>query len=327
MVKRARRLHSLSVAALSAVEIELVREVVVIRHLSVTEIARTSASCWKEATKGRLKNHECRLLLRKLRAGLVNLPPLRESGPRGPRVGYPPRSAKSKLCSLECRRTCPLTLTVFRSGPESALWNELVSATLYGIQIPVGANFYNWWIRARQNTCWLACCGPALGRWRHVIVDWLDLEERARSACSWSKQLTVLILPWCSAVWPYHSLFVRAATPRGLGTLLWLSPAASGDAGRCAVSRHQLSRGELDISGRNAWTWPDGPTPRRPWACGEVHLHLPAVPRRAGSTRRRLRAALDPVGRGVMVNGCISLGKADHRWGGFFGQVMHNAAP
>ncbi len=27
-----------------------------------------------------------------------------------------------------------------------------------------------------------------------------------------------------------------------------------------------------------------------------------------------------------MVNGCTSLRKADHRWRGFFGQVMHNAA-
>ncbi len=27
-----------------------------------------------------------------------------------------------------------------------------------------------------------------------------------------------------------------------------------------------------------------------------------------------------------MVNGCTSLKKADHRWRGFFSQVIHNAA-
>src|SRR5215217_3989105 len=74
---------------LSAAEIELIREVVSdFRALSLTEIARTICELleWKRPN-GRLKNHECRLLLEKLSvAGLVNLPPLRASGPRGRRV-------------------------------------------------------------------------------------------------------------------------------------------------------------------------------------------------------------------------------------------------
>src|SRR6266511_3257551 len=108
---------------------------------------------------------------------------------------------------------------------------------------------------------------------------------------------------------------VCTATACGLEAPLRLSSAPFGDAVRCAVSRHQLSSGELDLSGRDARTWSNGPTPRGPWACGEVHLHLPAVPLRAASTHTRLRAALDPVGRRVMVNGWTSLRKPDHRWG------------
>src|SRR5437870_181048 len=73
----------------SAAELELIREVMSdFRALSLTEIARTICELleWKRPN-GRLKNHECRLLLQKLCAdGLVNLPPLRETGPRGPRM-------------------------------------------------------------------------------------------------------------------------------------------------------------------------------------------------------------------------------------------------
>src|SRR5437867_7448017 len=56
--------------------------------LGITEIARTVCE-WLDWTRpnGRLKNHECRLLLERLRdEGFLTLPPLRPSGKRGPRV-------------------------------------------------------------------------------------------------------------------------------------------------------------------------------------------------------------------------------------------------
>src|SRR6266487_3430986 len=82
----------------SPVEIELVREVVSdFGSLSLTEIARTICELleWKRPN-GRLKNHECRLLLEKLSAeGVFNLPTLRPSGPRGPRaVTYTPNGVE-----------------------------------------------------------------------------------------------------------------------------------------------------------------------------------------------------------------------------------------
>ena len=55
--------------------------------LGITEIARTICEWldWKRPN-GRLKNHECRLLLERLRdRGVLTLPALHPSGRRGPR--------------------------------------------------------------------------------------------------------------------------------------------------------------------------------------------------------------------------------------------------
>src|SRR6266581_2931456 len=56
--------------------------------LGITEIARTVCEWldWKRPN-GRLKNHECRLLLERLRdQGALTLPDLHRSGRRGPRT-------------------------------------------------------------------------------------------------------------------------------------------------------------------------------------------------------------------------------------------------
>src|SRR5437016_10037931 len=56
--------------------------------LGITEIARTICEWldWKRPS-GRLKNHECRLLLEQLRdQGVLKLPALHRSGRRGPRT-------------------------------------------------------------------------------------------------------------------------------------------------------------------------------------------------------------------------------------------------
>ena len=69
---------------------------------------------WKRPNR-RLKNHECRLLLEKLHvAGLVNLPPLRVSGPRGPRVVVPTENgAPQELVTGSAGELALLTLTLF----------------------------------------------------------------------------------------------------------------------------------------------------------------------------------------------------------------------
>jgi hypothetical protein len=100
-------------------EVHLIRQVVSdFRALSLTEIARTIWELldWKRPNS-RLKNHECCLLLEKLSAaGLVNLLPLRESGPRGPRVVISTdNGAEQKSLSCSVGQLSPLT---FDSGSQ-----------------------------------------------------------------------------------------------------------------------------------------------------------------------------------------------------------------
>src|SRR6266545_7172823 len=107
-----------------ATEIELIRNVASdFRSLSLTELARTICELleWKRPN-GRLKNHECRLLLEKLSGeGMLSLPRLQESGPRGPRVvTYTPNGERQEPLSGSVSQFVPLALTVVRSGPESA---------------------------------------------------------------------------------------------------------------------------------------------------------------------------------------------------------------
>jgi len=70
-------------------------------------------------------------------------------------------------------------------------------------------------------------------------LDGWTNEQRARNLQLVVNNSRFLILPWAGAESGEHySLFVRAATTRRLEARLRLSPAAFGDAGRLAVSRH-----------------------------------------------------------------------------------------
>jgi hypothetical protein len=78
--------------------------------LSLTEISRTLCELldWKRPN-GRLKNHECRLLLERLRdQGVVSLPAVRPCGGRGPRWprlisrSDPQNSDRSRRCKIRC---------------------------------------------------------------------------------------------------------------------------------------------------------------------------------------------------------------------------------
>lgn len=184
-------------------DIELICSVVSdFRSLSLTEIARTICELleWKRPN-GRLKNHECRLLLEKLSAaGLVNLPPLRESGPRGPRVLLPTENgAEQEPFSRSAGELAPLTLTVVRSGPESALWNELVERYHYlGYRVPVGANL-RYLVRSGSAKQVLACLLWSSPAWKMAARDsWIGWtnEERARNLQLVVNNSRFLILPW-----------------------------------------------------------------------------------------------------------------------------------
>lgn len=184
-------------------EIEFMRELTSdFRALSLTEIARTICELleWKRPN-GRLKNHECRLLLEKLSvAGLVNLPALRESGPRGPRVvRLTEKGAAQESLSQSLDQLTPLTLTVVRSGPESALWNELVARYHYlGFRVTVGANL-RYLVRSGSTQQVLACLSWSSPAWKMAARDrwigWTNM-QRARNLQLVVSNSRFLILPW-----------------------------------------------------------------------------------------------------------------------------------
>src|SRR5216117_1675425 len=100
----------------SSDELNLMRQAAIdYAGLGVTEIARTVCEWldWKRPN-GRLKNHECRLLLERLqREGFLTLPPLRRSGCCGPRrvstdiETHSPAPIQATIAQLE-----PLRLTL-----------------------------------------------------------------------------------------------------------------------------------------------------------------------------------------------------------------------
>jgi hypothetical protein len=186
-----------------ATEIELIRDVVSdFRSLTLTEISRTICELleWKRPN-GRLKNHECRLLLEKLSAtGLVSLPAVRDSGPRGPRVVLPTENGEEQESfSGSVRELGPLTLTVVRSRPESALWNEFVARYHYlGYKVPVGANL-RYLVRSASSDRVLACLLWSSPAWKMAARDsWIDWtnEQRARNLQLVVSNSRFLILPW-----------------------------------------------------------------------------------------------------------------------------------
>jgi hypothetical protein len=187
----------------STKEIALVCELVSdFPSLSLTEIARTVCELleWKRPN-GRLKSHECRLLLEKLRDdGLLSLPRLQESGPRGPRVvTYTPSGEQQEPLSGRVSQFAPLALTVVRSGSESALWNELIQRYHYlGYRVPVGANV-RYLVRSISTDKVLACLLWTSPAWKMMARDrwigWTD-KERTRNLQLIVSNSRFLILPW-----------------------------------------------------------------------------------------------------------------------------------
>jgi hypothetical protein len=95
-----------------------------------------------EATNGRVKNHECRLLLERLQhQGLLTLPALHRSGRRGPRtVATHTRSDSQTPIQCSVADLEPLRLTLIEDS-DSALWRQFIERYHYlGCRVPVGAH-------------------------------------------------------------------------------------------------------------------------------------------------------------------------------------------
>lgn len=188
----------------SVEELRLAQEITTeFSGLGLNELSHTICELleWKRPS-GRLKGHECRLFLQHLaEGGLVCLPRLRPSGPRGPRRVV---LTESSLPQGEIRGSAgefePLVLQVVESAADSALWTEYIERYHYlGYRVPVGAQlrYLVYCARAREQI--LACLLWSSPAWKMAARDrWIGWTEAQRRK---NLQYVVnnsrfLILPW-----------------------------------------------------------------------------------------------------------------------------------
>lgn len=173
--------------------------------LGRTEISRTVCELlqWKRPS-GRLKNHECRLLLERLqKLELVDLPEVRRTGRRGsPMVRLTSQSDPKEEITGSVGQFEPLRLDVVETGTdgESRLWRELIERYHYlQYRVPVGANLR---YLVRSEKCpqrVLACLLWSSPAWRMALRDrwigWSD-ELRQRNLQLIVNNARFLILPY-----------------------------------------------------------------------------------------------------------------------------------
>jgi Domain of unknown function (DUF4338) len=188
----------------SGQELKLMREMARdYAGLGVTEIARTVCEVlgWKRRN-GRLKDQECRQLLEHLRdQGWLTLPPLRNSGPRGPRhIRLSEASAWQLTLEGSAGEFGPLELRVVESQSESRLWTELMERYHYlAYRVPVGANLRYIVHSPRSGEQVLACLLCSSPAWKMAARDqWIgwNQEQRAQNLQLVVNNSRFLILPW-----------------------------------------------------------------------------------------------------------------------------------
>lgn len=173
--------------------------------LGRTEIARTLCELlqWRRPT-GRLKHHECRLLLEQLQArGIVTLPPVRLLGRRGPReVPLTAQSAPQPELSGSVGQLLPLMLELVPAAPggSSQLWRELLARYHYlGYRVPVGASLRYLVRSPRAPGQVLACLLWTSPAWKIAARDrWIGWSEdqRRQNLPYLVNNARFLILPW-----------------------------------------------------------------------------------------------------------------------------------
>jgi hypothetical protein len=182
--------------------------------LGITEIARTVCEWldWKRAN-GRLKNHECRLLLERLRdEGFLTLPPLRPCGKRGSRVpalttiSDPQSPIQSTIAALE-----PITLRLIDEA-EGFLFRQFIQRYHYlGYRVPVGANLR--YLVESGNGRILALMQWTSPAWKMAARDqWIgwNSQQRASNLQRIVNNSRFLILPWVQVKGLASTILARA---------------------------------------------------------------------------------------------------------------------
>ena len=173
-------------------ELELVRGIVAeFSSLGITEISRTVCELleWKRPNGG-LKNLECRQMLERLCSqGLLSLPQLRRTKPRGPQaVRLTARSDPQPEMGGSAGRYEPLRLQLLEGEGEgdSALFREYLDRYHYQhYRVPFGAHLRYLVRSAHWPERVLACLLWTSPAWKLAERDrWIWLESRAASAQS-----------------------------------------------------------------------------------------------------------------------------------------------
>ena len=185
-------------------ELELIQQISTdFGSLGRTEISRTVCELlnWRRAS-GRLKNHECRLLLERLEGlGWVRLPEVRPLGRRGPRrIELSSHSEPRAERIGSAGEFEPVELEVVEGREELRRWRELLERYHYlGYRVPVGAHLCYWVHSPSDPSAVLACLLWTSPAWRIAVRErWIGWSEEQRRA---NLQLIVnnarfLILPW-----------------------------------------------------------------------------------------------------------------------------------
>lgn len=183
--------------------------------LGITEISRTICEWldWKRPN-GRLKNHECRLLLERLQhQGLLTLPDLHHCGRRGPRtVATDTRSDSQTPIQCSVADLEPLRLTLIENS-QSVLWRQFIERYHYlGCRVPVGAHL-RYFVYSAQGQI-LACLLWTSPAWKMAPRDrWIGWSagQRARNLQFIVNNSRFLILPWVKVKGLASTILARSA--------------------------------------------------------------------------------------------------------------------
>ena len=160
--------------------------------LAVTEMARTVCELldWKRAN-GRLKDQECRQLLERLRdQGWLTLPPVRNSGPRGPRhIPLTEASAPQATTGRERGRVRTAGVASRRESKREPIVDRADrTASLLGAPRTGGSESALSGVLATE---WRTAAGlfvvvfSGLEDGPTRSVDWMERKSSERRICSW----------------------------------------------------------------------------------------------------------------------------------------------
>lgn len=189
----------------TASDLELIREVVLdCAGLSRQELANTVCELlgWRRPNGG-LKTWECKELLEELgSAGVVVLPALRRTKPRGARTSVPRTGAGEPGEPLRgtVREVAPVWLRVVTAAEDRRLWRELVGRYHYlGHSVPFGAHRRYLIEVARPERVVVGCLQLSSPAWRIGVRDqWIGWSDavRRQNLQRVVQNSRFLLLPW-----------------------------------------------------------------------------------------------------------------------------------